>query len=208
MQSCLGDKLQQRSLLLLSKICKAHSIIPTSYILQQDRIRVGRVYYYGGSADVSHGEYSGFPVAIKRLKMNEGDSDRIFKVPLIGPARYRCSVFTQRLCQEVIGWKHLSHPNVHPLLGISMSTDPHCFLILSEWMPNGNVMQYTRSNQEANRLRLVRALALPPRFFPSLTSTLKLSNVMSGVVYLHELRIVHGDLKGVSLTFLTPLSPR
>jgi len=31
---------------------------------------------------------------------------------------------------------------------------------------------------------------------------------MSGVAYLHELRIVHGDLKGVSLAFLMPLLPR
>ena len=30
---------------------------------------------------------------------------------------------------------------------------------------------------------------------------------MSGVVYLHELRIVHGDLKGVSLIFFMPFRP-
>lgn len=68
---------------LLSKICKAHAIIPNSYIIQQDLIRVGRVRYHGGFADVSDGEYSGQPVAVKRLKMNEGDSDKIFKVPLV-----------------------------------------------------------------------------------------------------------------------------
>ena len=36
---------------------------------------------------MSYGEYLGFPVAIKRLKMNEpGDSDRVFKVPLFNLA--------------------------------------------------------------------------------------------------------------------------
>jgi len=89
-QSHLDDKLRQRSLLLLSKICKARRIIPTSYILQQELIRVGRVFHHGGSTEVSGGEYSGSPVAIKRLKVNEGDSDRAFEVPLVNPAHHYC----------------------------------------------------------------------------------------------------------------------
>jgi len=75
--------------------------------------------------------------------------------------------FCPRLCREIIGWKHLSHPKILPLLGVSMSTNPHCFRILTEWMPNGNVMQYTRSNPEANRLRLVSPIAISPDSFLS-----------------------------------------
>ncbi|KAF9651394.1 kinase-like protein [Thelephora ganbajun] len=163
-RSCLDDKLRQRGLRLLSKICKARSIIPSSYVLQQELVYIGRVYYRGGFADVSNGEYLGRPVAIKCLRASEGGSNRIFK----------------RLCREIIGWKHLSHPNILPLLGVAVSEDPYCFRILTEWMPNGNAMQYTRSNPEANRLRL-------------------LSEIMSGVAYLHELRIVHGDLKAANI---------
>jgi len=66
----------------------------------------------------------------------------------------------QRLCREIVTWKYLSHPNILSLLGVSVSRDPLCFLILSKWMPNGNVMQYARSNPGANRLRLVG----PPAF--------------------------------------------
>ena len=94
--------------------------------------------------------------------MNEGDADRIFKVSLVNFMHHHYSGFTQRLCREVVGWKHLSHPNIFPLLGISMSVDPSTFLILSEWVPNGNVMQYARSNPEANRLRMVGPLAVSP----------------------------------------------
>ena len=36
---------------------------------------------------------------------------------------------------------------------------------------------------------------------------LQLSEVTSGVAYLHELKVVHGDLKGVSPTFLVFLLP-
>ncbi|KAF9647235.1 kinase-like protein, partial [Thelephora ganbajun] len=155
------DKLRRRCLRLISKICKARKIIPSSYILRQELVRITQYYHRGGFGDVSSGEYLGCPVAIKRLRMNERDSDKIFK----------------RLCREIISWKHLSHPNILPLLGVSVSTGPYCFSILTEWMSNGTVMRYTRSNPEANRLQL-------------------LSQVAAGVVYLHELRVVHGDLKG------------
>lgn len=79
-QPSLGDKLRRRSVLLLSKICKARSIVPSSYLLQQEFIRAGRVCYHGGFAAVSNGEYSGRPVAIKYLKINEEDSDKVFRV--------------------------------------------------------------------------------------------------------------------------------
>ena len=79
----LDDKLRQRGLRLLSKICKAHGIIPTSYILQEELIHVGRVHCYGGSADVSDGKYSGRPVAIKHLKVTEEDTGGIYKVYLV-----------------------------------------------------------------------------------------------------------------------------
>jgi len=82
-QSHLDNKYRHRSLLLLTKICKTRTIVPSSYILNEDSIRVGRVYYHGGFAEVSIGEYMGCPVAIKYLKINEEEADRTFKVPQI-----------------------------------------------------------------------------------------------------------------------------
>ncbi|KAF9784796.1 kinase-like domain-containing protein [Thelephora terrestris] len=163
-QPRLDDKLRHRSLLLLSKICKAHTIVPSSYVLQEELLHVGRLCRHGGFAEVSNGEYMGCPVAIKYLKTNEEDANRTFK----------------RLCREIIGWKHLSHPNILPLLGVSVSMDPYCFRILTRWMINGNITEYARSNPEVNRLQL-------------------LLEVASGVAYLHELGIVHGDLKGANI---------
>lgn len=74
------DELRRRYILLLAKTCKACGIIPSSYLLQEESIRVGRVFYHGGFADVRDGEYSGRPVAIKYLRIKEEDSDRAFKV--------------------------------------------------------------------------------------------------------------------------------
>ena len=79
-RSCLESKLQQRGLRLLSKICKAHRIVPSSYILRQELVRVEWVYCKSRFADVSHGEYSGRPVAIKDLKIDKGGADTTFKV--------------------------------------------------------------------------------------------------------------------------------
>ena len=106
-------------------------------------------------------------------------------------------ILVQRLCREVLIWKRLSHPNILPLVGVSVAKNPRHFRIISEWMPNGNVMEYTRSNPRANRLRLVSSVV---RFLEVLYSDNRnpqLSEVAFGVTYLHELGIVHGDLKGV-----------
>ena len=94
-------------------------------------------------------------------------------VAALGWVRCDRSVLIQRLCREVLIWKRLSHPNVLPLLGVSMSKNPQYFRIISEWMPNGNVKEYIRSNPKANRLRLVslgihspRGLAFTSHSFP------------------------------------------
>ena len=91
------------------------------------------------------------------------------------PLHHHHSTSTQRLCREIVGWKHLSHPNILPLLGTSVLTDPDCFLILTEWMPSGNVMQYARSNPGANRLRLVNSLVVSP--YPSSHSFITCSSL-------------------------------
>ena len=83
-----------------------------------------------------------------------------------------------------------------------MSIDQHCSRTLTEWTPNGNVMKYARSNPEANRLQLVSLIVSLLGFFLLLIKDFELLEVMSGVTYLHDLVIVHGDLK-VRLTFFT-----
>ena len=115
---------------------------------------MGEIQYYGGFADVSDGEYQGHTVAIKHLKTSKGGSDRVFKVFSITVTGRHCSVSSQRLCREIIAWKHISHPNILPLIGFSIPANSHCFRILTEWMPNGNIMQYARCHPAANCLQL------------------------------------------------------
>ena len=110
------------------------------------------------------GKYQGCNVAIKCLKTDVGDTGRVFKVPLMNIVNHCRSTFVQMFCREVITWKHLSHPNILPLLGVSISTDTLCLRILTLWIVNGNVMQYARSNPVANRLQLVSPLTISSLF--------------------------------------------
>lgn len=153
-RSAIDDKFRQRSLLLIYKICKDRSIIPTGYVLQEE-ILVGPVYYHTMFADVSKGVYSGSPVAVKRLRVYKESHNNLFKVFSIQSMHTRFSTLSQWFCREVIGWRHLIHPNILPLLGVSVAANANHFDVVTEWMPNGTLMQYTKSNPEVNRLQLV-----------------------------------------------------
>lgn len=54
---------------------------------------------------------------------------------------------------EVTVWRSLRHPNILPLLGVSMS-ETH-LVMASEWMMNGNINEFTRAHADTNRLGLV-----------------------------------------------------
>ena len=67
----------------------------------------------------------------------------------------------QRLFQEIVIWRRLSHPNVLPVLGVSPQLFPLC--IVTEWTINGNIMDFTSKHPEVNRLRLVRSIYIFPQ---------------------------------------------
>lgn len=50
-------------------------------------------------------------------------------------------------------WSKLCHPNVLPLLGAAM--DGARFVMVSEWMANGNINEFVKANPDADRLELV-----------------------------------------------------
>ena len=54
--------------------------------------------------------------------------------------------------KEVNAWKWLEHDNILPLLGVLDS--PH-FSMISEFMGNGNIMNFVKVHPNHNRLQLV-----------------------------------------------------
>ncbi|KAF5351554.1 hypothetical protein D9758_007247 [Tetrapyrgos nigripes] len=85
--------------------------------------------------------------------------------------------------QEAILWRQLDHPNVVPFLGLYfLGDDNRRLCLLSPWMENGNVVQYL----EAHAGRSINRVTLA-------------CDVANGLSYLHEMKIVHGDLKGANI---------
>ncbi|KAI0929526.1 hypothetical protein AcW1_010014 [Taiwanofungus camphoratus] len=81
---------------------------------------------------------------------------------------------------EVILWVRLHHPNVMPFYGINRQLFPSRLCMVSPWMTHGNIRDYLKRNPDANRPNLI-------------------IDVATGLEYLHSMRVVHGDLKGVNI---------
>lgn len=119
------------------------------------------------------GRLGGNRVAIKMLRLGpEDDKDKIAAVSR--KTRDQPQVLTlhdgdQRFCKEVLLWPRLHHPNVLPIYGVSMTAFPFC--VVSPWMENGNILDYTRKYPEVNRMSLV-SLTPAPREDQSLTPPL------------------------------------
>jgi serine/threonine protein kinase len=65
----------------------------------------------------------------------------------------------QRFCREGVAWKHLRHPNVLPLLGVTVSE--RRFAMVSEWMEYGNINEFIEKDKDVNRIKLVRRFSIP-----------------------------------------------
>jgi len=70
----------------------------------------------------------------------------------------------QAFCQEAVIWKRLSHPNIVPLLGITLAPPQ----LVSEWIPGGDLLHYIKAHPDVDRLELVGAhpIVLLPRLPP------------------------------------------
>jgi len=65
----------------------------------------------------------------------------------------------QRFCREAVAWKHLRHPNILPLLGVTVGENR--FAMVSEWMKNGNINDFIEREWHVNRAELVRCRITP-----------------------------------------------
>jgi hypothetical protein len=52
-----------------------------------------------------------------------------------------------------VTWRALCHPNVLPLLGVTICDSQ--FAMVSEWMVNGNINEFVKANRDVNRFELV-----------------------------------------------------
>ncbi|KIJ50956.1 hypothetical protein M422DRAFT_158761, partial [Sphaerobolus stellatus SS14] len=81
--------------------------------------------------------------------------------------------------REVTCWKGLNHQNVSPFLGVQYleAIGP---ALISPWYENGTADEYLRTKSVEDRM-------------------VTISEVASGIEYLHEQGIIHGDLKAANI---------
>ena len=95
----------------------------------------------------------------------------------------------------------MEHPNILNIEGVAPHLFPFC--MVSDWMENGNMLEYVKNNPDADRFGLVGLTHW--RFGLPLIGS-QLLGVTRGLGYLHSNEVVHGDLKGVR--WIHPPLPR
>lgn len=109
-----------------------------------------------GGAEVRHGTLDGLRVTVKSILYNStGSSGGLQEVSLkvqILP-HFACSHCRQSAYREVITWKHLSHPNISPFLGIDTSTSS--LSVISVLAEHGSLTEYLLHFPNASRSKLV-----------------------------------------------------
>ncbi|KAF9649062.1 kinase-like protein [Thelephora ganbajun] len=154
---------RKRYLKLLYRTCGHHKLVPATLKIPICYDRTSHALYKGGFADVWKGEHRGRDVAVKVIRMySTSDLKKV-----VG-----------RFCKEVVTWKFLRHPNVLPLLGVTMSEAQ--FAMIPDWMTNGNINDFVKAYPDVDRLGL-------------------LVGVAEGLIYIHGQEMIHGDLKGANI---------
>ncbi|KAF9268581.1 kinase-like protein [Marasmius fiardii PR-910] len=157
------------------RLSKNASLHPRCLVIQNVRQVGDQPVAGGGFGDVWRGSFGGPHsqqrlVCLKVIRTFEGtDIERL----------------SEQYMGEAILWRQLKHPNVVPFMGLYyLDQSRRRLCLVCPWMENGNLVQYLKANQEADRILLAY-------------------DVSSGITYLHDNKIVHGDLKGVNV-LITP----
>jgi serine/threonine protein kinase len=93
---------------------------------------------------------------------------------------------------------YVTHPNILPFYGAFISDEqvPR-ICIVTPWMEGGNLVDHLDKNPDVARAPLVNVVHFNPFQHLYDDNLPQVFDILSGLQHLHELEIVHADLKGV-----------
>lgn len=137
----------------------------------------------GHFGEIWKGQYMEQKVCLKVIKVYQRSHiDHFLKVRFNMLRNALRLIVMQVFCREAALWSQLKHMNVLPFYGIYKLQDSHeRVCLVSPWMENGTLREYL-SNNSSKADHCILAVG-----------------VTKGLSYLHDMGIVHGDLKGVRM---------
>ena len=106
---------------------------------------------------------------------------------------------SQLLHKRAQRWKSLSHPNVSPLVGVSLT--PFQLSLAYDLRPGGNIKEHAVSHPNVPRLSLVRKIPVTITNTPihklSIPHSRQLLDLAEGLKHLHDLDVIHGNITTV-----------
>ncbi|XP_057516750.1 serine/threonine-protein kinase STY13-like [Amaranthus tricolor] len=134
------------------------------------KLNMGEAFAQGAFGKLYRGTYEGEEVAIKILERPENDQDR-------------AQLMEQQFQQEVMMLATLKHPNIVRFIGACRK--PMVWCIVTEYAKGGSVRQFlTKRHNRSVPLKLAVKQAL---------------DVARGMEYVHQLGLIHRDLKSDNL---------
>ncbi|CAE6460990.1 unnamed protein product [Rhizoctonia solani] len=100
---------------------------------------------------------------------------RVYDTP--GMESNRANIL-KHAAKELYHWSKLCHRNILPLMGLALFRG--CISMVSQWMEMGNVTAFLSMNPRADRMGLC-------------------IDTCTGLCYIHDQDMVHGDLKGANI---------
>ena len=101
------------------------------------------------------GSLNGSTICVKRVRVYTRDgpqkATKVRVIDAVAPTVRHYRQNPQTFCQEAVMWKRLTHPNIVPLLGITITP----LQLISNWMSGGDFPEYIEKHSNADRLGLV-----------------------------------------------------
>jgi len=138
-------------------------------------------YKVGGFADIFCGTYNHEEVALKRLRVFQAIEES------------RRKTLTKDFLRESIMWQSLKHEHVLPFLGVDNTVFQQVLCMVLPWMPHGNIRDVIDTWKSIDNRSIETQDSLAPQVHTWL------HEIALGLAYLHDERIVHGDLRGANV---------